>query len=71
MVGLVRPTDMVQLAMSRLEGDAFTWWRQLAHRGGDHDLGTLEWSEFKSELVDAFVDVEPKLKLHQKLVSLW
>ena len=42
MVGLARPTDMVRLALSRLEGDAFTWWRQLAHRGGDHELGTLE-----------------------------
>ena len=31
MVGLARPTDMVQLAVSHLEGDAFTWWRQLAH----------------------------------------
>ena len=31
MVGLARPTDIVQLAVSHLEGDAFTWWRQLAH----------------------------------------
>ena len=70
MVGLARPTDMVRLAVSRLEGDAFTWWRQLAHRGGDHELGTLEWSEFKTELVDAFVDVDRELKLCRKLASL-
>ena len=24
-VGLARPTDIVQLSMSHLEGDAFTW----------------------------------------------
>ena len=70
MVGLARPIDMVWLAVSHLEGDAFTWWHQLAHRGGDHELGTLEWSEFKSELVDAFVDVDYELKLCQKLASL-
>ena len=57
--------------MSHLEGDAFTWWRQLVHKGGDHELGTLEWSEFKTELVDTFVDVDRKLKLRQKLASLW
>ena len=56
--------------MSRLEGDAITWWRQLAHRGGDHELGTLEWSEFKSKLVDAFMDIDRELKLCQKLASL-
>ena len=33
MVGLEKPTDMVWLAVSRLEGDAFTWWRQVAGRG--------------------------------------
>ena len=70
MVKLARPTDMVQLAVSCLEGDAFTWWHQLAHRGGNHELGTLEWSEFKSELVDAFMDVDCELKLCQKLASL-
>ena len=35
MVGLARPTDMVRLAVSHLEGNAFTWWCQLVHRGGD------------------------------------
>ena len=61
---------MVQLAVSHLEGYEFTWWRQLVHWGGDHELGTLEWSEFKSELVDAFVDIDCELKLCQKLASL-
>ena len=56
--------------MSHLERDAFTWWRQLVHQGGDHEPGTLEWSEFKLELVDAFFNIDCKLKLHQKLASL-
>ena len=71
MVGLARPTDIVQLVMSHLEGDSFTWWHQLAYQGGDHKLCTLEWSEFKSELVDAFMDIDCELKLCQKLASLW
>ena len=70
MVGLARPTDMVQLAVSGLEGDAFTWWCQLAHHGVDHELGTLEWLEFKSEVVDTFVDIDRELKLCRKLASL-
>ena len=57
--------------MSCLEGDAFTWWRQLVHQGGNHELGTLEWSKFRLELVDAFVDVNYELKLCQKLASFW
>ena len=43
--------------------DAFTWWYQLADQGGDHELVTLEWLEFKLELVDALVDIDCKLKL--------
>ena len=62
---------MVWLAMSFIEWDAFTWWRQLAHPGGDYELSTLEWCEFKPELVDAFLDIDHELKLHQKLESLW
>ena len=42
MFGLARPSDMVQLGVSHLEGDAVTWWHQLAHQGGDHKLGTLK-----------------------------
>ena len=61
---------MVWLTVYHLEGDAFTCWHQLAYQGGDHELGTLEWLEFESELVDTFVDVDHKLKLCQKLVSL-
>ena len=70
MVGLARPIDIVHFTVSHLEGNAFTWWRQLAHQGGDHKLGTLEWSEFKSKLVDAFVDVDYKLTVFQKLALL-
>ena len=55
---------MVQLTVFHLEGDAFTWWCQLAHRGCDHELGTLEWLEFKLELVDAFMDNDHELKLN-------
>ena len=71
MVGLAKPTDMVQLAVSHLEGDGFTWWCHLVHQGSDHELSTLKWFEFKLELVDAFMDVDHKLKLHWKLASLW
>ncbi len=45
---------MVKLAVSRLTKDAFTWWRGLSARGADYSLGALGWSDFKSELVDAF-----------------
>ena len=69
-VGLAMPTDMVRLAVSRLEGDAFIWWRQLTYRGEDYELGKLAWSDFKSELVDAFVDIDHELKLRRKLASL-
>ena len=51
---------MVQLAMSHLEVDVFSYWRQLVYQGGDHEFSTLEWSGFKLELVDAFVDVDCK-----------
>ena len=61
------PIDMVKLAVSRLEKDAFTWWRQLTARGGAYELGTLEWQDFKGELVDAFSDVDRELKLRRKL----
>ena len=64
------PTDMVHLAVSRLEGDAFIWWHQLTYRGEDYELGKLAWSDFKSELVDAFVDIDHELKLRRKLASL-
>ena len=30
---------------------------------GNHELGTLEWSKFKLELVNTFVDVDFKSKL--------
>ena len=42
----------------------FIWWQQFVHRGIDHELGTLEWSEFKLELIYAFMDIDHKLKLY-------
>ena len=56
--------------MSCLEGEVFTCWCQLAHQGKDHELGTLEWSKFKLELVDVLMDIDHKLNLYQRLVSL-
>ena len=67
LVGIVSPTEMVKLAVSRLEKDAHTWWRQLNNRGVDYSLGHLGWQDFKSELADAFNDVDRKLKLRRKL----
>ena len=57
--------------MACLEGDAITWWQQLVYQGGGHELGTLEWSKFKLESVDTFVDGDQELKLYQKLESFW
>ena len=65
-----KPVDMVKLAVSRLEIDAFTWWRQVVSRGADYQLGTLGWFDFKSEIVNAFVDVDRELKLRRQLNSL-
>jgi len=69
-VGISKPVDMVRLAMSRLERDAFTWWRQLTSRGSEYQLGILSWSDFEGELVNAFADVDHELRLHRQLSAL-
>ena len=61
---------MVKLAMSRLEKNAYTWWRQLNNHGVDYNLGHLGWQDFKSELANAFNDVDHELKLSHKLQQL-
>ena len=42
----------------------------MANRGGDYQLGTLVWSDFKMELVNAFMDVDRELRLHRQLNAL-
>ena len=69
-VGIVKPVDRVRLAVSRLEGDAFTWWRQLTNRGEEYKLGKLVWSDFEAEVVSAFSDVDRELRLHHQLGAL-
>ena len=54
---------MVRLAVSRLKRDALTWWHYLANHGSDFQFGTLVWSDFKLKLVNAFIDVDGKLRL--------
>ena len=61
---------MVKLAASRLEKNAYTWWWQLNNFGVDYSLGHLGWQGFKSELADAFNDIDHELKLHCKLQQL-
>ena len=56
--------------MSRLEHDAFTWWRQLTNCGDEYKLGKLVWSYFEAEVVIAFSDVDYELRLHHQLVAL-
>lgn len=70
MVGINIPTDILKLAVSRLERGALTWWRQLAHRGADYELGTLIWLNFKSDLMNTFVDVDCDLKLCRQLAAV-
>ena len=69
-VGICSPTDMVKLAVSRLEKDAFVWWRQISAKGDEYQLGHLGWSDFKDELSIAFADIDRELKLCHKLYSL-
>ena len=66
-VGICSPTDMVKLAVSRLEKDAFVWWRQISAKGDEYQLGHLGWSDFKDELSIAFADIDRELKLRCKL----
>ena len=61
---------MVRLAVSGIERDAFTWWHLLANCGGDYQLGTLVWSDFKLELVNAFMDIDQELRLYCYLNAL-
>jgi len=61
------PIDMVKLAVSRLEKDAFTWWRQLTARGGAYELGTLEWQDFKGGASRCLFLLYRELKLRRKL----
>ena len=69
-MGIVKPVDKVRLAVSRLERDAFTWWRQLTSRGNEYQLGVLIWADFETELVNAFADVARELRLRRQLGSL-
>ena len=66
-VGICSPTDMVKLAVSRLEKDAFVWWCQISAKGDEYQLGHLGWSDFKDELSIAFADIDRELKLRRKL----
>ena len=69
-VGIVKPVDRVRLAVSRLERDAFTWWRQLTNCGDEYKLGKLVWSDFEAEVVSAFSDLDCELRLHHQLGAL-
>ena len=64
MVGTTKPVDMARLAVSRFKWDTFTWWHQLANCGGHCQCRTLVWSDFKLELVNAFVGIDCELRLH-------
>ena len=69
-VGIVKPIDRVRLAVSRLERDAFTWWRQLTNCGDEYKLGKLVWSDFEAEVVSAFSDVDRELRLRRQLGAM-
>ena len=69
-VGIIKPVDRVRLAVSQLECDAFTWWRQLTNRGDEYKLRKLVWSDFEAEVVSAFSDVDRELRLHRQLGAL-
>ena len=53
-VGINKPTDMVCLAVSRLDKEAFVWWRSLTSKGAEYVLGHLLWNDFRSEIELAF-----------------
>ena len=69
-MGIVKPVDRVRLAVSQLECDAFTWWRQLTICGDEYKLEKLVWSDFEAEVVSAFSDIDYELRLHHQLGSL-
>ena len=70
MEGITKPIDMVRLAVSRLKWYAFTWWYEQANCGGDYQLRTLVWSDFKLELVNALMDVDHELRLYHQFNAL-
>ena len=69
-VGIIKPVDRVKLAVSQIEHDTFTWWRQLTNCGNEYKLGELVWCDLEAELVSAFSDVDSELKLHCQLGAL-
>ena len=70
LVGIAISTEMVKLVELSLEKDAYTWWWYLNNHGVSYSLGHLGWQDFKSELVDAFNDLDCEAKLYCKLQSL-
>ena len=70
MVSITKPLDMVRLEVLRFEWDAFTWWNQLASCSDNCKLRALVWSNFRLELVNAFVDVDCELRLRYQIGAL-
>ena len=68
-VDLVDGSDRVKLAVSRLEKDALTWWRQYVV-ANPAALTALDWDDFRSAIEAAFDDVDKELKLRRRLVGL-
>ena len=65
--------DKVKLAVSRLEKDALTWWRQYDAQHTTQDataLANLDWDTFKDEIGSAFEDIDKELKLRKRLKHL-
>ena len=53
LVGITTEGDKVKLAMSRLEKDTLTWWRQyVSHH--NNAIANLDWYTFKNEIGNVF-----------------
>lgn len=61
-MGVAKPIDIVKLGVSSLDYNALMWWLQLACHDTDFQLGSLGCTDFMSELVNAFINVDRKLK---------
>ena len=59
----------VKLAVSRLEKDDLTWWRQYVSQH-NNALANLDWDTFKNKIGSAFEDIDKELRLRKRLKNL-
>lgn len=61
--------EMAKFAVTKLDGDALTWWRRQCRLPG-WDLGTVKYKHLVKGLNDAFEDVDRLLRLRRKLNTM-